>query len=89
VGGVLLIGAPASAPITVLGLQTSLDLLQPVISNYYGSDAQGRILAPQNIPADPFLVGLSAAAQFALLEPPNCTPSGLSTSNTLQVTIQP
>lgn len=89
VGGVLLIGAPAPAPITVLGLQTSLDLLQPVISNYYGSDAQGRILAPQNIPADPFLVGLSAAAQFALLEPPNCTPSGLSTSNTVQVTIQP
>ncbi len=89
VGGVLLIGAPAPAPITVLGLQTSLDLLQPVISNYYGSDAQGRILAPQSIPADPFLVGLSAAAQFALLEPPNCTPSGLSTSNTVQVTIQP
>jgi hypothetical protein len=73
----------------VLGLQAWIDLLQPVVSNYYSSSAQGRIVAPQNIPLDPFLVGLTAAAQFALLEPAQCSPFGLSSSTAVRVTIQP
>ncbi len=88
-GGVLLVGSPASSPYVVLGLQAWIDLLQPVVSNYYASTAQGRIVAPQNIPLDPFLVGLTAAAQFALLEPAQCSPFGLSSSTAVSVTIQP
>lgn len=88
-GGILVVGAPLATPLFHLGHICWIDLFQPVISSYFGGQASGDILAPLPIPNDPYLVGLVVAGQFAVLEPPGCTPYGISSSTAMQITVLP
>ncbi|MEQ1631660.1 MAG: hypothetical protein ABL997_04765 [Planctomycetota bacterium] len=76
-------------PINFASVEIWLDPNAVIRTCYLASAANGDLSYPLWIPANPSFQGVNLWAQFLLLEPPNCTPSGLSGSNAIQVTLLP
>lgn len=77
----------STTPLNIAGINLWVDPNLPVSTSFQTSDAQGDILRPLPVPADPNLVGLEMWAQFLLVEPAGCTPTNLSASNALRIVV--
>ena len=88
-GAVSVIGLGGlTTPFVYDSVDVWVDPGQPLGTLYFPSDPNGDLLHPLPIPAQPSFQGVTLHAQWLLLEPPGCTPEGLSGSNAIRVTIQ-
>lgn len=92
-GLMLLAPSGAANPFRVLGVDVWLDLTGPwFLTRAVTSDSVGGAHSPLRLLRDPRLVGARLAVQFVWFgpaAPPPCPPLGVSTSNALEITLQP
>lgn len=78
-----------TTPLPFGGLNVWIDPAQPFVLDLVPTDASGTAFDPLPLPNNAALIGFAVWCQFLPLEPPGCTPSGLSASNAVRIVVQP